>query len=215
MGTELQFSKVSICLFFTPVCSFSLSCCLLHRREAGPWNFKFLRGPVVDTWGHMALCVGGWRWSYMLEKDIKERQNGIEDKLQNKKYAYLFIYNIWLCQVSIEALGIFLALCRICLLWYLNSLVVPHWLVSGILVPWPGIRPACLALQSKFLTSVLPGMSLRVNFIYFNKLNWPGEASIHLLGGRNWGFSIWQISHWLISCGLWVHSYCIRLVSLE
>ena len=49
MGTELQFSKVSICLFFTPVCSFSLSRCLLHRREAGPWNFKFLRGPVVDT----------------------------------------------------------------------------------------------------------------------------------------------------------------------
>ena len=48
-------------------------------------------------------------------------------------------------------------------LWYMGSLVLVHGLscpmICGILVPQPGLKPTCPALQGGFLTSGPPGKS--------------------------------------------------------
>ena len=60
------------------------------------------------------------------------------------------------------------ASCLSCVMWnhFLVVCVLSWFVVCGILVHWPGIKPTSPALQGEFLTTGPPGKSLKHNFKY-------------------------------------------------
>ena len=79
---------------------------------------------------------------------------------------HLLIY-FWLCWVLVVACRIVTAVCellssymvhRLQSVWLSNSRLCP--MACGILVPQPGIKPPCAALEGRFLNIGSPGKSL-------------------------------------------------------
>ena len=118
---------------------------------------------------------------------LNQAQDTIKEQNLLKTFFFKeFIFIFWLCWVLVVACGIFccsawaplVVACGfsllylwhagsrvrgLCSLWCAGSVVVARGLscptLCGILVPWPGIKPASPALEGGFFTTEQPGKS--------------------------------------------------------